>query len=134
MGLFTGKRPHDLGVKNGSLKAPPSTPNAVSSQATDDDHRIAPLVYQGTREQARATLQEIVRQTPRTRIVEAKPDYLYVEYTSALVRYVDDVEFYFPPEQNIVHVRSASRLGRTDFGVNRARIETIRSRFAAAGA
>ena len=134
MGIFSGKRPTDLGLSNGRLKPPPSSPNAVSSQATDADHRVEPLAYAGTRERALASLRAIVEHTPRTRIVEANPDYLYVEYTSALMGFVDDVEFYFPPNEKLVHVRSASRLGYRDFGVNRNRIEAIRLRLAAAGA
>lgn len=128
MGLFSGKRPTDLGVRDGRLKPAPSSPNAVSSQATTEYHRIAPLNYRGTREQALAALKTIIENTPRTRIVEVKPDYLYAEYTSKLMGYVDDVEFYLPPDQKIIHVRSASRLGRSDFGVNRKRIEDIRAR------
>jgi uncharacterized protein (DUF1499 family) len=129
MGLLSGKRPADLGVRNGNLKAAPSSPNAVSSQATDA-HRIAPLVYQGSPQQAMKSLRTIAESTPHTRIVEAKADYLYVEYASSLLGFVDDVEFYFPPGANVIHVRSASRLGYSDLGVNRKRIEEVRARLA----
>jgi uncharacterized protein (DUF1499 family) len=132
MGLFSGKRPAGLGVKNGNLKAPPSSPNAVSSQATDG-HQIAPLAYQGAQEQAMKALKAIVESTPNTRIVETRPDYLYAEYASALIGFVDDVEFYFPPSGKIIHERSASRLGYSDLGVNRKRIEAIRARLVQAG-
>lgn len=134
MGLFSGSRPTDLGVRNGRLKPPPSTPNCVSSQAEGGYHAIAPLEYRGSREAAFAALLGIVRSTPRTRVAEQSADYLYVEYTSALMGYVDDVEFWFPPDRRIIHVRSASRLGSSDLGVNRRRVEDIRARLAAAGA
>lgn len=134
MGLLSGKRPADLGVKNGNLKAPPSSPNAVSSQATGGYHRIAPLAYGGSQEQAMKALKAIIENAPNTRIVETKPDYLYAEYTSALMGFVDDVEFYFPANARIIHVRSASRLGHSDLGANRKRIETIRARLVQAGA
>ncbi len=134
MGLLSGKRPSDLGVRNGNLKAPPSSPNAVSSQVAGGYHQIAALVYKGSKEQAMKALKAIVESTPNTRIVETKPDYLYAEYTSALMGFVDDVEFYFPPNGKIIHVRSASRLGHGDLGVNRKRIEAIRARLAQAGA
>ena len=134
MGLLSGKRPGDLGVSNGNLKAPPSSPNAVSSQATGGYHQIAPLAYKGSAEQAMKALRAIIENTPNTRIIEARPDYLYAEYASALIGFVDDVEFYFPPNANIIHVRSASRLGHSDLGVNRKRIEAIRARLAQAGA
>lgn len=133
MGLLSGKRPADLGVRNGNLKAPPSSPNAVSSQAAGGYHQIAPLACKGSQEQAMKALKAIVENTPNTRIVEMKPDYLYAEYTSALMGFVDDVEFYFPPSGNIIHVRSASRLGNSDLGANRKRIEAIRARLAQAG-
>lgn len=134
MGLFSGKRPDDLGVKNGRLKPPPSSPNAVSSQAQDAGHSIAPLTYNGTPERAMETLAKIIEATPRTRIVSRTQDYIYAEYATALMGFVDDVEFWFEPNTKTIHVRSASRLGYSDFGVNRARIEDMRRRFASAGA
>lgn len=133
MGILSGKRPADLGVRNGNLKAAPSSPNAVSSQATDA-HQIAPLACKGPQEQAMKALKAIVEGTPNARIVETKPDYLYAEYASALLGFVDDVEFYVPPNAKIIHVRSASRLGYSDLGVNRKRIEAIRERLDQAGA
>ena len=134
MGILSGKRPANLGVRNGNLKSPPSSPNAVSSQASGGYHQIAPLAYKGSPEQAMKALKTIVEGTPNTRIVEIKPDYLYAEYTSALMGFVDDVEFYFPANAKIIHVRSASRLGHSDLGANRKRIEAIRARLAQAGA
>lgn len=128
MGLLSGKRPADLGVKDGRLKPAPASPNAVSSQATGGYHRIPPLTYRASRESALAALKAIIENTPRTRIVEVRPDYLYAEYTSKLMGYVDDVEFYLPPDEKIIHVRSASRLGHSDLGANRKRIENIRAR------
>lgn len=133
MGLFSGRRPNDLGVKNGRLKAAPASPNAVSSQATGGYHQVAPLRYNGTAEPAMAALKSIIESTPRTSIVEERADYLYAEFTSMLIGYVDDVEFYFPPNEPVIHVRSASRLGYSDFGVNRKRIEDIRAKLTAAG-
>ena len=132
MGLLSGKRPAGLGVTNGKLKAPPSSPNAVSSQVSEGSAAIAPLAYQGTQEQAMKALAAIVESTPNATIVERKPDYLYAEYASTLLGFVDDVEFYFPPGARVVHVRSASRLGYSDLGVNRKRVEAIRARFARA--
>ena len=134
MGILSGKRPADLGVRNGKLKAAPSSPNAVSSQASGGYHQIAPLACKGSQEQAMKALKAIVESTPNARIGEMRPDYLYAEYASALLGFVDDVEFYFPPGGNIIHVRSASRVGHSDFGVNRKRIETIRARLVQAGA
>ena len=131
MGLFPGKRPNDLGVRNGRLKPPPSSPNAVHSQVTEGYHAIAPLRYQGPREAAMRALAGIVRGSPRVTIVTQTGEYLYAEYETALLGFVDDVEFWLPPDDGIIHVRSASRLGSSDFGVNRKRIEEIRTRLAA---
>jgi len=133
MGLFSGRRPNDLGVRNGLLKPVPASPNAVSSQATGGYHRIEPLRYNGTFEPAMAALKSVIESTPRTSIVEERADYLYAEFTSGLIGFVDDVEFYFPPDEPLIHLRSASRLGYSDLGVNRKRIEDIRAKFAAAG-
>lgn len=133
MGLLTGTRPTDLGVKSGRLKPAPGSPNGVSSQAQGGYHAIAPLAYASTRERAMPALIRIVKETPRTHIVTQSRDYLYAEYTSALLGFVDDVEFWFDPDAKVIHVRSASRLGYSDFGVNRARIEDIRRRLAASG-
>jgi uncharacterized protein (DUF1499 family) len=131
MGLFSGTRPGDLGVTNGRLKPSPSSPNAVSTQAQDTPHAIAPLTYSSSRERAMDALVKIVEATPRTRIVSRTRDYLYAEYQSALMGFVDDVEFWFEPNAKLIQVRSASRLGYSDFGVNRARIEDIRRKLAA---
>jgi uncharacterized protein (DUF1499 family) len=131
MGLFSGKRPNDLGVGNGRFKPPPSSPNAVSSQAQDASHAIAPLSYNGLPAAAMDALIDVVKSTPRARIVSRTNDYLYAEYESALMGFVDDVEFWLDPNTKVIHVRSASRLGYSDFGVNRARIEDIRRRFSA---
>lgn len=131
MGLFSGKRPNDLGVKNGRLKPPPSSPNAVSSQAQDASHAIAPLSYTGSPARAMDALVDVIKSTSRARIVSRTNDYVYAEYESALMGFVDDVEFWFDPNAKVIQVRSASRLGYSDFGVNRARIEDIRRRFSA---
>lgn len=133
MGLMSGKRPSDLGVRDGKLKPAPSSPNCVNSQAQDPTHAIAPLAYRTTPEAALKTIAEIVRATPRTRIVSQTNDYLYAEYESALMGFIDDVEFWLPAGDRIVHVRSASRVGYSDLGVNRKRIEDVRQRLSASG-
>jgi uncharacterized protein (DUF1499 family) len=134
MRLIPGKRPSDLGVKNGRLKPAPHSPNAVSSQADDVAHKVAPLTYQTTREQAMDALVTIIEATPRAHLVTRSPDYLDAEYESALLGFVDDVEFYFEPGSKQIQVRSASRVGYSDFGVNRARIEDIRRKLLVSGA
>ncbi len=107
-------------MRSGRLLPCKSTPNCVSSHADPSDavHYIEPL--RATMEQVHAAL----RRTPRVRIVTVEADYLRAEFRTRLMRFVDDVEFYF--DGNVMHVRSSSRLGRYDFGTNRRRIESLR--------
>ena len=124
--MFNWRRPTNLGVHDGRLAPCRRSPNCVSSQAdpSDREHYIAPL---------KASMEEVrkaVESLPRTRVISADSHYLYAEFRSRLLRYVDDVEFLFDGKN--IQVRSASRLGRRDFGVNRDRIEEIRRRVSSA--
>lgn len=121
--------PAGLGVRDGRLAACPGSPNCVSSQAPPADaHRVEPLRYTGPRGAALARLIAAVEGLPGARLVERRDDYLRVECTSRLFRFVDDLELYLPPgEEGVVHVRSASRVGHSDLGVNRARVEALRA-------
>jgi len=129
----SGKMPGNLGVHQGQLAVCPESPNCVSSQAEPADHRhyIAALRYDGDPAAARERLLGVLRTQKRVRIVENSENYLHAEFSSAVMGFVDDVEFYFP-EERIIHVRSASRLGYSDLGVNRNRIEGIRAAFLSA--
>lgn len=126
--VFAGKRPTTLGVHNGQLAPCPSTPNCVCSQSSDPENKIAPLAYDSTSEAAMAALKQVIASMPRTTVIEESQDYLYAEFKSALMGFVDDVEFYLDHSATVIHVRSASRLGKSDLGVNRKRIEEIRAR------
>jgi uncharacterized protein (DUF1499 family) len=127
--IFAGKRPSNLGACDGKLAPCPHTPNCVSSQSTDSIHQIAPLSYNYTPEKALADIKSVVESLPRTKIITEKDNYLYAEFKSALLGFIDDVEFYLDSNANFIQVRSASRLGQSDLGVNRKRIETIREKF-----
>jgi uncharacterized protein (DUF1499 family) len=124
---FPGSRPSNLGVIEGHLIPCPQSPNCVSSQSNDLNHAIAPLSYDTEPAVAFSNLKRVIQDLPRTKIVQAADNYLYVEFTSAFMGFVDDVEFYLDPEAKTIQVRSASRLGESDLGVNRQRIETLRS-------
>ncbi len=126
---FTSSPPADLGVRDGRLAKCPDSPNCVSTQAEDRDHWIAPLTVQKNSENGIDVLKGIVGKLPRTQIIEKSPNYLRAEFRSAFFRFVDDVEFYVETESGHIHFRSASRVGRSDLGVNRARMEQIRSLF-----
>ena len=135
MGLFSGTRPDNLGVHDGRLSPPKRTPNNVNSQIdkhADERHYIEPLRYSGDARKAWATLRKVIDTMPRARVVKAEPNYLYAEFSSKLMGYIDDTEFYLDEKAGVIQVRSASRLGRSDFGVNRERIESIRAQLAQA--
>jgi uncharacterized protein (DUF1499 family) len=133
LGAFSGRAPGNLGVRDGKLVPPSKTSNSVSSQAglwpqhpMQEDARIAPLASKGNGPATLAQIKRIVATMPGTRVIESRDDYLYVQFSTRLMKFVDDAEFWFDPASGVVQVRSASRVGRKDFGVNRARIEAIR--------
>src|SRR3972149_4280557 len=134
MGLFSGSRPENLGAGDARLAPCKRTPNCVSSQADvdkDAGHYIAPIRITGSARGVWAALRSLLQTMPRVSVVRDKENYLYAEFASRTMGFVDDVEFLLDEKAGVIHVRSASRLGRSDFGVNRDRIETIRSRLAA---
>lgn len=124
-------RPDNLGVKDGRLAAVPNSPNCVSTQATDDEHSIAPIPFDGGAEKAMSVLRSIVEEASGATVVSEADRYLHVEFRSQIFRFVDDVEFYIDDQAGVVHFRSASRVGHSDLGVNRKRMESIRRRFEA---
>jgi uncharacterized protein (DUF1499 family) len=136
-GWLGGSPPKKLGVKDGRLAPPSRTPNSVSSQAASwpgemsEAARIDPLPGRGSAAATMPRLRALVEAMPGAAVIEAREDYLYVQFTTRWLKFVDDAEFWFDPAANLVQVRSASRVGRKDFGVNRARIESIRARLAA---
>ena len=134
IGMLGGMAPDDLGLRDGKLKPPSNSPNSVSSQADLwPDHaqagyaRVAPLALAGDGAATLARIQAIVQGMPGARVVKTEPGYLRATFDTRLLKYTDDVEFWFDAGNGVVQVRSASRLGRNDFGVNRARVEAIRA-------
>ena len=126
---FFSRKPEHLGVVNGRLADCPTSPNCVCSQASDPDHQIEPFRFEGSSAEALTRLQSIVAAMSGARLVTADERYLHAEFTSRLFRFVDDVEFSIDPGTQTIQVRSASRVGRSDLGVNRQRLEEIRRRF-----
>jgi uncharacterized protein (DUF1499 family) len=127
--MLNWRRPDNLGVSNGRLAPPKRTPNCVASQAdpADAEHYIAPLAFKGNVADAMAAARRAIGSMRRSRIVHEEPGYVYAEYRSKLLGYVDDLELLYDEKAGVFHVRSASRLGRKDFGVNRKRVEKLRS-------
>ena len=120
---FSGERPSNLGVKDGKLAACPGTPNCVNSRSNDAQSKIDALPAVSI-----AEIKGVVEGMEGTTIIEETDNYLYAEFKSKLMGYVDDVEFYRDEANNALQVRSASRLGKSDLGVNRKRVEEIRSK------
>ena len=128
MSLFS-RKPANLGVVNGRLADCPRSPNCVSTQAGDANYRMEPIPFTGSSDEAMQRIKDLVAEMARTKIVTVQGTYLHAEFRSALFRFVDDVEFLIDPEEPVIHFRSASRVGYSDLGVNRRRMEQIRKAF-----
>jgi uncharacterized protein (DUF1499 family) len=126
LALPSWRRP-ELGLFDGKLRSCPESPNCVCSEGETGGHAIEPLHFTGSPAEAWTRLIAIVEATPNTHIMTRDQDYLRVEFVTPLMRYVDDVEFRLTPD--VIHVRSASRVGRSDLGANRKRIEKLRTDF-----
>jgi uncharacterized protein (DUF1499 family) len=107
----------------------PKSPNCVSSKGPMDEHHIQPLHYTGNKEAAYQKLVTLISSHQRARIVAKEANYLKAKFRSAILEFVDDVKFLFSADQPVIDVRSASRVGYYDFGMNRRRIEDIRKRW-----
>lgn len=134
LGLMQGRPPGNMGVRDGRLKPPSNTDNSVSSQAglwpghpQRQAAHIEPLAPVGDGPATMRKLRDIVATVPGARIVTFRDDYLYAQFTTRVMKYTDDTEFWFDHVAGMVQVRSAARLGQRDFGVNRARVEAIRA-------
>lgn len=141
IGFFSGTAPNDLGVSNERFKPPSITRNSVSSQATlYPDHpqlgyaQVAPLpLLGGAASESMAALQSVLAAEPGVRITMGSDAYIRATARTPWLGFVDDLEFWLNPVSNVIEVRSASRLGREDFGTNRARLERIRAAYTAIG-
>lgn len=129
-GWFSGKPPEGLGVRDGRLKPCPETPNCVNSQ-DQGSAALPPIAYRGSANLAWQRLATIIEAMPRTTVTHKSSHYLRAEAASRLLGFLDDVEFLLDENASVIHVRSASRLGYSDLGVNRRRIEQVRTLFAA---
>lgn len=126
----TGTRPVDIGIAGGQLTPCPDSPNCVSSfeEKNDETHYIDAYLIKGdNQQQAWTSLQALIEQSDNAEIIKQNDHYIYAEYTSSIMKFVDDTEFLLDKETNSVQVRSASRLGYKDFNVNRERLEAIRA-------
>ena len=138
LGFLRGQPPSNMGVSEGRLKRPSATPNSAHSQADlwpgDAQQayaRVAPLALQRDGPATIARLKTLLEAMPGVEVVQSRPDYVYATCQTKLLKFVDDFEAWFDPAAGVVQVRSASRIGRKDLGVNRARVEALRAALAA---
>lgn len=129
-GVYRNRNPRSIGIHEGKLSSCPSTPNCVSSYSTDSVHRIDPfLLVKKSCSSPINIIARIIEDLPRTKIIRKDDQYLHAEFRSKILSFVDDVEFLVSDKEGVIHVRSASRVGYGDWGVNRNRIETIRNKY-----
>lgn len=126
---ISNKLPEGLGLTDGELMPCPSSPNCVSTQASPDDveHYAEPIIYTGDRMKTQLLIESFILNNGNAHLVSSTLGYVHFEVKSPLVGYIDDVEFYLPAADSVVHVRSASRVGYSDFGTNRERVRQIQS-------
>jgi uncharacterized protein (DUF1499 family) len=117
--------PRNLGVKKERLAPCPDKPNCVSTQSLDPSRRMEPLPYRGTKGKSKDRIMEIIKGMERSKIVEVSDSYLYVQFQTRFLRFVDDVEFFLDDSERLIHFRSAARVGYYDFDLNRRRMEEI---------
>ncbi|MFT5049821.1 MAG: hypothetical protein ACI8QZ_001214 [Chlamydiales bacterium] len=123
------RRPVEVGIVEGSLRPCPSSTNCVCSESGSGKASIAPLTFVGDPAPAFASLVDLLEAESSVEILESTDGYVHAVYYTPLLKFADDVEFRLDPEAHVIHVRSESRIGRSDLGTNRARIEDLRSRW-----
>ncbi len=128
-----GRVPETVGLRGSTLSPCPASPNCVSSEALDPAHQLAPFLLAASPEEAWHAVRLALSELPRTQIVTDTGQYLHAECRSAIFRFVDDLELQLRPEEGQIAVRSASRIGSSDFGVNRDRVERLRRKLVSAG-
>lgn len=129
---LTAGKPDNLGPHDGELAALPDSPNCVSTQTDKGEQWMEPLTFEGEADGVVSEIRSVVESMSRSTVIESTDIYLHAEFRSAFFRFVDDVEFLVEPDTSRIHFRSASRVGHSDFGVNRSRMHEFRRRFEAA--
>lgn len=121
--------PQNLGVNNGKLAEMPSSPNAVSSQAKTEEKKVSPLAYVENKSKSKLKIENIINEYKSAKIVTNDENYIHVVFTTSGMKFKDDVEFYFDEENEVIHYRSASRIGYSDMGMNRARYDELVAKY-----
>ena len=127
LSISSRKQP-DLGLLNGQLRSCPSTPNCVCSESPIETAFVEPLIYSATNEDAWNRMKQVIVETGG-KILTEQGVYLHARYETSLMRYIDDVELRLDENKQVIHIRSASRVGHSDMGENRKRVTRIRIAF-----
>ena len=122
---FSASRPTNLGVTNGQLAELPNTPNGVSSQTGSPEQHMEPIKMSGSAAEEMQRIKLAIESQPRAKIVDQDSHYLHAEFTSLIFRFVDDVEFFIDDKDKVIQFRSASRVGHSDLGANRRRMNLL---------
>ncbi len=125
--MAKSKKP--IGIVDGKLHPCPKSPNCVSTQATDEKQKMEPINYSGSLEDAKRKIITIINSLKRSKVITNEENYIHIEFRTATFRFVDDVEFLFDDKEKIIHFRSRARMGYSDMGVNRKRMEKIAKLF-----
>ena len=125
--MAKSKKP--IGIVDGKLHPCPKSPNCVSTQATDEKQKMEPINYSGSLEDAKRKIITIINSLKRSKVITNEENYIHIEFRTATFRFVDDVEFFFDDKEKIIHFRSRARMGYSDMGVNRKRMENITKLF-----
>lgn len=126
---MTASRPTNLGADNGVLAKCPDSPNCVSTQANDEEHGMSPIPLQGDPAGMIGKIKKLIATDyPRANLISESDYYLHFEFKSLIFRFIDDVEFVVDDKHSVVHFRSASRIGHSDLGANRKRMNKISER------
>lgn len=120
--------PPEAQLVDEKLRPCPDSPNCVSSEIENVPSQVEPLAFQGSPEIAWEKLKKTIQEM-RGKIQKKEDRYLWATFTTRVLRFVDDMEFRLVADESIIHLRSGSRVGRSDLGVNRRRVETLRSKF-----
>ncbi|MHA1477133.1 MAG: DUF1499 domain-containing protein [Promethearchaeota archaeon] len=125
--MAKSKKP--IGIVDGKLHPCPKSPNCVSTQATDEKQKMEPINYSGSLEDAKRKIITIINSLKRSKVITNEENYIHIEFRTATFRFVDDVEFLFDDKEKVIHFRSRARMGYSDMGVNRKRMENITQSF-----
>ncbi|GEN53062.1 DUF1499 domain-containing protein [Halobacillus faecis] len=112
-----------IGVKNGRLSDCPKSPNCVSTQTEQEEKKMTALAFSKDLETTKSVIKEVLSEMERTAVETENENYIHAVVESKWMKFKDDVEFYFDQEEEVVHFRSASRVGYSDFGVNKKRMK-----------